>query len=189
MGKVFVNKGLRLSKSAENGFGAASRAVLGNGTTLHCLNQITIIEQGGLRVGDDAHSLGVMKKVKGPRVRMGMATSNYGGEISRTATGDGPLPRIGVPAALVPQPAMLMTVVIRVPAYGGGIGGSGAFCPSGFIKSCTKPMIATGLTAPPLLSNTGTVTSESLTITSCGDRPVIGLSLPARNSKGEFGGP
>ena len=71
MGKVFVNKGLRLSKSAENGFGAASRAVLGNGTTLHCLNQITIIEQGGLRVGDDAHSLGVMKKVKGPQSQDG----------------------------------------------------------------------------------------------------------------------
>ena len=98
---------------------------------------------------------------------MGRATSNYGGEISRTATGDGPLPRIGFPAAAVPQPAMLMTVVIRVPAYGGPA--IGAFCPSGFIKSCTKPMIATGLVgAAPLLSNTGTVTSESLTITSCG---------------------
>jgi len=99
-----------LSKSVENGFGAASRAVLGGGTPLHCLNQINIIEQGGLRVGDDAHSMGVMKKVKGPRVRVGMATSNYGGEISRTATGDAPLPRIGVAVQPVPQPAKLMTL-------------------------------------------------------------------------------
>src|ERR1039458_3380700 len=131
MGKVFVNKGLRLSKSAENGFGAASRAVLGDGTTLHCLNQITIIEQGGLRVGDDAHSLGVMKKVKDtPEFRVGRATSNYGGEISRTATGEAPLPTIGVPVQTVAQPAMLMTVVFTVPLFGGLSGG--ALNPSGF---------------------------------------------------------
>ena len=64
-----------------------------------------------MEVCDNAHSLGVMKKVKGPRVRVGMATSNYGGEISRTATGEAPLPRIGVAVQPVPQPAMLMTVV------------------------------------------------------------------------------
>jgi hypothetical protein len=31
IGKVFINQGVRLSKSAENRFGAASRAVLGGG--------------------------------------------------------------------------------------------------------------------------------------------------------------
>jgi hypothetical protein len=55
-------------------------------------------------------------------------------------------------------------------------------------------MIATGLGGalyggPAPTAITGTVTSESLTITSCVARPVIGLSLPARNSKGEAGGP
>jgi hypothetical protein len=48
-------------------------------------------------------------------------------------------------------------------------------------------MIVTGLTAPPLLSNTGTVTSESLTITSF--PAAIGLLAPARNSNGDAGGP
>jgi hypothetical protein len=38
------------------------------------------------------------------------------------------------------------------------------------------------------LSNTGTVTSESLTITMFGANPVIGLSAPATNWKGEASG-
>ena|SRR5208282_1961998 len=91
--------------------GNARGASWGDKHTAPCSNQISIVVQGGLEVCDNAHSLGVMKKVKGPRVRVGMATSNYGGEIRRTATGEAPLPMIGFPAALVPQPAMLMTVV------------------------------------------------------------------------------
>jgi hypothetical protein len=50
--KIFRNKDLRLSKSAENGFGAASRSVLGDGHTSDCPNQITIVAQGGLEVCD-----------------------------------------------------------------------------------------------------------------------------------------
>jgi hypothetical protein len=34
--KIFRNKELRLPNSAENGFGAASRTVLGTGTPLNC---------------------------------------------------------------------------------------------------------------------------------------------------------
>jgi len=40
-----------------------------------------------------------------------LLTTSYGGEISRTATGDAPLPRIGVAVQPVPQPAKLITVV------------------------------------------------------------------------------
>ena len=96
---------------------------------------------------------------------MGRATSNYGGDISRAVTGDAPLPTIGVPVQpVVAQPAMLMTVVFTVPTFGPV---SGALNPSGFRNSCTKPMICTGLAgAVALLLNTGTVTSESLTIAS-----------------------
>ena len=93
-----------------------------------------------------------------------MATSNYGGEISRTATGEAPLPTIGVPFQPAAQPDMLMTVVFTVPAFPPA---SGALNPSGFRNNCTKPMICTGLVGTVvLLLNTGTVTSESLTITS-----------------------
>ena len=68
---------------------------------------------------------------------------NYGdGEISRTVTGDAPLPRIGVPVQPVAQPAMLMTVVFILPTFGPPVG---VLSPSGFRNSCRKPMICTGL--------------------------------------------
>src|ERR1700674_3186787 len=109
--------------------------------------------------------------------------SKYG-EISRTATGDAPLQRIGCPVAPAPQPVMLMTVVLTLPVAGVAV-------PAGFRNSWTNPTSTTGLgsVAPPLLSNTGTVTSDSLTITSFPARPEIGLSVPATNSKGAPGGP
>ena len=55
--------------------------------------------------------------------------SGYG-EIRRTATGDAPLPRIGCPAAPVPQPAMLMIIVFTWPIFGGEFD-----MPSGFRNS------------------------------------------------------
>src|ERR1019366_7780562 len=61
-GKVFQNQRLRLSKSAGNGFGAASRAVLGNGTPLPCPNQSSIVASGGWEVCDAAHRCFVMKE-------------------------------------------------------------------------------------------------------------------------------
>jgi hypothetical protein len=51
-----------LSKSAENGFGAGPRAVLGDGRTPGCPNQMGILALGGLEVCDGGHWLGVMKK-------------------------------------------------------------------------------------------------------------------------------
>ncbi len=51
-----------MSKSAENGFGAASRAVLGERRTFGCPNQIFIIANNGMEVCDGAHRLFVMKK-------------------------------------------------------------------------------------------------------------------------------
>ncbi len=57
------------------GFGAASRAVLVTGTPPHNPNQISIIARGGLDVCDGGHSLGVMKKVKGPaQAKLGRGT-------------------------------------------------------------------------------------------------------------------
>src|ERR1035437_517955 len=110
------------------------------------------------------------------------------GEISRTATGDAPLPRIiGVPVASVPQPTRLMTEVFTWPV-------AGVKLPSGFRNNCTNPIIVTGLVGdvPVTLLNTGTVTSESLTITyfpiSVGLATAAGLPEPATNSKGAFGG-
>jgi len=41
-----------LSKSAENGFGAASRTVLLDGIPRNCPNQITIIARDGLDVNN-----------------------------------------------------------------------------------------------------------------------------------------
>jgi hypothetical protein len=41
-----------LSKSAENGFGAVLRAVLGDWHTSDCPNQISIVAHGGLDVCD-----------------------------------------------------------------------------------------------------------------------------------------
>ncbi len=51
-------------------------------------------------------------------------------------------------------------------------------------------MMCTGFAVgvPAVLSKTGTVTRESLTITSFGVAPAIGLSVPASNSKGDVGG-
>src|SRR5229473_7852256 len=86
--------------------------------------------------------------------RRGVQVSSNYGEISRTATGDAPLPRIGCPAAS-PQPARLMMVVFTLPV-------AGAAMLSGFRNSWTKPTICTlpvaDLNVP--MSNTGTVTSE-----------------------------
>src|ERR1035438_667495 len=82
--------------------------------------------------------------------------------------------------APVPQPARLMTVVLMPVALA---------LPAGFRNSCTNPMICTGLVVA-VLSNTGTVTSESLTITRVvpATSPGIGLPAPAMNSKGAVGG-
>src|SRR5208283_2339661 len=79
---------------------------------------------------------------------------NYG-EISRTATGEAPLPRIGVPPTLVPQPTMLTTVVLILPL-------AGATVPPGCKNSCTNPKRVTGMVGgtPGVLLNTGTVTNE-----------------------------
>src|ERR1019366_10237907 len=114
------------------------------------------------------------------------------GEISRTATGDAPLPRIiGVPVDWVPQPTRLMTVVFTWPLFRPE---AGVKLPSGFRNNWRNPINATGLVGdvPVTLLNTGTVTSESLTITNCpisaGLATAAGLPEPATNSKGAFGG-
>lgn len=54
-GEVFQNQRLTLSKSAENGFEAASRAGLVDGAPLHCPNQIFVISEPGLEVCDGGH--------------------------------------------------------------------------------------------------------------------------------------
>jgi hypothetical protein len=46
-GKVFKNQRLKLSKSAENGFGAVSRAVLVADASRNCPNQIFIVTHSG----------------------------------------------------------------------------------------------------------------------------------------------
>src|SRR5580658_7859645 len=86
---------------------------------------------------------------------------------------------------------MLMMVVFTLPRFMPKVC---VLMPLGLRKSCTNPTICTvaggaggwgyggGGRWP--TSNTGTVTRESLTITSFPARPVIGLSLPARNWKG-----
>src|ERR1700674_3881685 len=80
---------------------------------------------------------------------------------------------------------MLMTVVFMWPAFGPLLG---VATPLGFRKSCTKPTICTGVGGGQvLLSNTGTVTSESLTSTSFPTAPATGLLSPARNWKGGLG--
>jgi hypothetical protein len=61
-----------LSKSAENGFGAASRAVLGDGRTSGCPNEISIVAHGGWDVCDGAHRSFVMKKVSDEIAEVGM---------------------------------------------------------------------------------------------------------------------
>ncbi len=49
------------------------------GIPLHCPNQKSIVASGGLDVCDDAHRLGVMKKVKGPaQAKLGRSTLLYG---------------------------------------------------------------------------------------------------------------
>ena len=64
-----------MSKSAENAFGAALRAVLVDGTFLATPNQSLFWRMGGLDVCDDAHWWFVMKKVKGPaQAKLGRAT-------------------------------------------------------------------------------------------------------------------
>jgi len=73
---------------------------------------------------------------------MSLLTSDYGGEISRTATGDAPLPRIGCPVALVPQPAMLIIVAGIWLAPAGG--SSGIANEWGFRNTCRNPITVTG---------------------------------------------
>jgi hypothetical protein len=60
-----------LSKSAENGFGAASRAVLGDRHTDSCPNQVSIITQGGWDVCDSGHGWFVRTKVGGRIAEVG----------------------------------------------------------------------------------------------------------------------
>ena len=74
---------LKLSKSAENGFGAASRAVLGNGHTLNCPNQILIIAHGEFAVCDSAHSGFVMKKVSGGIAETGTLAASHSSQRTR----------------------------------------------------------------------------------------------------------
>jgi len=61
--KVFENKRLKLSKSAENSFGAASRAVLGDGRTPNCPNLETLSHRCGMEVYDGGHGPFVMKNL------------------------------------------------------------------------------------------------------------------------------
>ena len=93
----------------------------------------------------------------------------------------------GCPVALVPQPAMLMMVVLTCPTLAPPVGVRN---PVGLRNSCTNPKIVTGLAGgvPGVLLKTGTVTSESLTITLLPARPGIGLSSPATNWNGALGG-
>jgi hypothetical protein len=63
IGKIFRNKDLRLSKSSENGFGAASRTVLGNGCASALPHHAIIVAWGGVGVCDGAHRAIVMKKM------------------------------------------------------------------------------------------------------------------------------
>jgi len=63
----------RLSRSADNGFWAASKSVSGDGHTPAVANQIFIIAHSGLDVCDGAHSGFVMKKDQGSYGRIGNA--------------------------------------------------------------------------------------------------------------------
>jgi hypothetical protein len=112
-------------------------------------------------------------------------------EISRTATGEEPLPLIAggavaPPPVGVPHPTRLMTRVAMWPL---GFGAP----PSGYKNTCTKPMIWTVgnvvvVGGHAVVSNTGIVTSELLTMISEPDVKVppctSGLSAPATNWNG-----
>ena len=75
-GKVFQNQRLRLSKSAENGFGAVSRAVLVDGYTSE-LPQSDLYRgaRRGLKSMDFEHGEFVMKKSQASDCRSGYARS------------------------------------------------------------------------------------------------------------------
>src|ERR1700676_1030809 len=102
---------------------------------------------------------------------------------------------MGVPVAAVPQPTMLIILVFTRPKLLGSSSSFDVWTPSGLRNSWTNPTIfavpggaggAAGAPAP--TSYTGTVTNESLIITSFPRAPGIGLSSLATNSKGVAGG-
>src|ERR1019366_3086588 len=63
--KIFRNKDLACQRALKMGLGQLRGPPWETDTTLHCPNQNSIVASGGLEVCDDAHRLGVMKKVKG----------------------------------------------------------------------------------------------------------------------------
>src|ERR1700722_16200058 len=104
----------------------------------------------------------------------------------RTATGDAPLPRMGWPEALVPQPAMLTMVTEISLGLAGPAGVYGIVEDAeGFRNNCRNPITCTGLVGVPGgLLITGIVTKESLTITFWLAAPATGYCAPPTNSSG-----
>ena len=66
-----------MSKSGENSFGAASRAVLVGGRSSSLPQSEPIVASGGLEVCDGAHRLGVMKRLEVAKSPEGWAVESH----------------------------------------------------------------------------------------------------------------